>query len=240
MLIFPAIDLSGGCVVRLYKGDYGHKKVYDRAPLATAKDFVNAGAQCLHVVDLDGAKEGSAKNAGVIEQLAQTGLFVQVGGGIRTMERIDAYINAGVSRVILGTAALRDPELLKAAVDKHGDKIAVGVDTRKGCIALSGWLEQTNINAFDFCKTLVHMGVNTVIYTDIDKDGVLTGTNLEAYRELNQIKGLNVIASGGISFKNEISELAAMNTYGAIIGKALYEGYIDLAEAIALGAKHDH
>jgi len=172
MLIFPAIDISGGHVVRLLKGDYGNKKVYDREPVATALDFKKAGATCLHVVDLDGAKEGVAMNASVIEELAATGLFMEVGGGIRDMGRIDHYISHGVSRVILGTAAVRDPELLKAAVAVHGDKIAVGVDARKGKVALAGWLDQTDIDSVQFCEQLRDMGVSTVIYTDIDKDGI--------------------------------------------------------------------
>ena len=234
MLIFPAIDLSEGCVVRLFQGDYGKKKVYDDDPAAAAKSFALMGAKRLHVVDLDGAKAGAPKNAAAVESIAKTGLFVQVGGGIRNMARAEAYLSAGAGRIILGTAAVKDPDFLKAALSAFGGRVAVGVDAKKGRVALSGWLEQTDIDAVDFCRKLRDTGVQTVIYTDIEKDGGLGGTNLKAYETLLGITGLNVIASGGISSEDEVEALARMGVYGAIIGKALYEGRLDLTRVLKL------
>ena len=235
MLIFPAIDLSGGNVVRLTQGDYGQKKTYSDDPVSVAAAFYNAGAKYLHVVDLDGAKQGAAANFAVISRLAEEGdLFIQVGGGIRTMERIESYLSFGVDRVILGTAAVKDPALLRDALARYGDKIAVGVDAKNGKVALSGWLEVTELDSVSFCKRLRDMGVATVIYTDISKDGALAGTNLAVYRTLSSISGLNIVASGGVSYEEEISALQSMNLYAAIIGKALYEGKLSLERALLL------
>ncbi len=235
MRIFPAIDLSGGRVVRLTQGKYDKTKVYGQDPVSVAREFREQGAAFLHVVDLDGAKQGTAVNFDKIAQLKEAGgLFIQVGGGIRTMERIEAYLSLGVDRVILGTAAVKDPALLRAALERYGGKIAVGVDAKKGKVALSGWLEQTELDSIAFCRKLRDMGVKTVIYTDISKDGMLGGTNLAVYRTLSGIRGLDTVASGGISFENEIAALREMGVYAAIIGKALYEGKLDLRRALLL------
>lgn len=233
MILFPAIDLRDGQVVRLTEGDYGRMNVYGLDPVRTAEGFCAAGASHLHVVDLDGAKDGAPRNLGVIRKLAQVpGLFVQAGGGIRTAERVESYLGMGIGRVILGTAALRDPDFLSAMVRAHGARIAVGVDAQDGMAAVGGWLETTGTDAMDFCKKLRDMGVQTVIYTDISRDGTLRGTNLAAYRALSEIHGFQVVASGGISGIQEIGELADMGIYGAIVGKALYERKLDLKAAL--------
>lgn len=234
MIIFPAIDLKDGKVVRLHQGDYDQMTIYSQDPLAVAKSFKEAGATHLHVVDLDGARGGTPENFKMVEGLIRaSGLEVQVGGGIRSRERIETYLNLGAKRVILGTAAVTDPEFLKAMVALFGDAIAVGVDVKDGLAAINGWEETTSINGVEFCKSLAELGVKTVIYTDIAKDGGLQGTNLDAYRELSHIKGLNVIASGGISFEEEIVALKDM-VYGAILGKALYSGMLDLNRCVRL------
>ncbi|MGI6192313.1 MAG: 1-(5-phosphoribosyl)-5-[(5-phosphoribosylamino)methylideneamino]imidazole-4-carboxamide isomerase [Christensenellales bacterium] len=235
MLIFPAIDLSEGCVVRLFQGDYNQKKVYDDDPPRVAKSFALLGASHLHVVDLDGAKEGESRNAEVVERIVkESGLFVQVGGGIRDVERAKRYLNAGAGRIILGTAAVKDPAFLKEALAAYGARVAVGVDARQGKVALSGWLEDTDTDAFAFCQKLRDTGVQTVIYTDIERDGSLQGTNLAAYERLKTIEGLNVIASGGISSMEDLLALSKLGVHGAIVGKALYEGRLDLAEALSV------
>lgn len=237
MIIFPAIDLRGGKVVRLHQGDYDQMTVYSEDPLAVARTFKEAGATHLHLVDLDGARGGNPENFKVVERLIQSsGLEVQVGGGIRNRERIETYLNLGAKRVILGTAAVTDPTFLMEMVASFGEAIAVGVDVKDGMAAINGWEKTTAINGVEFCKTLTEIGVKTVIYTDIAKDGGMQGTNLEVYRELAQIQGLNVIASGGISFEEEIVELKDL-VYGAILGKALYGGILDLANAIRLAER---
>jgi phosphoribosylformimino-5-aminoimidazole carboxamide ribotide isomerase len=234
MIIFPAIDLKDGKVVRLHQGDYDQMTVYSEDPLAVARTFKEAGATHLHVVDLDGARGGNPENFKVVERLIQSsGLEVQVGGGIRNRERVETYLNLGAKRVILGTAAVTDPEFLMEMVELYGEAIAVGVDVKDGLAAINGWEKTTAINGVMFCKTLAEIGVKTVIYTDIAKDGGLQGTNLEVYQELSQIQGLNIIASGGISFDEEIIALKDL-VYGAILGKALYSGILDLANCIRL------
>lgn len=234
MRIFPAIDLSGGQVVRLTQGDYAQMQVYGSDPLQVARRFKEAGATCLHVVDLDGAKDGAPRNAAALRLLAeQSGLFLQTGGGIRTAQRVHDVLELGVGRVILGTAALRDPDFLAAMVERYGSQIAVGVDARDGKVAVEGWLQVTDTDAMAFCADLRDIGAKTIIYTDIARDGKLGGTNLKAYQALAQIKGLNIIASGGISDLSDLEALNAMGIYGAIVGKAIYEGHLDLAEAIA-------
>lgn len=239
MEIFPAIDIRGAKVVRLTKGDYDVMKVYRDDPTEVAKEFLDAGASNLHVVDLDGARDGSLANFESIKALASTkGLFIEVGGGIRNMERIEGYLNLGVGRVILGTAAVKNYPFVEQAVKEFGDAVAVGVDAKDGMVAVSGWEEVTEIPSFEFCQKLRDTGVKTVIYTDISKDGAMSGTNLEAYKKLAEIKGLDIVASGGITFENEIAILRDMNTYGAILGKALYEGKLDLSRAIKI-AKGD-
>ena len=233
MQIFPAIDLSGGQVVRLYQGDYDKMTVYGADPCAVARDFMAAGAKHLHVVDLDGAKDGTLANFESIAALAkQGGLYIEVGGGIRTEERIQKYLDLGVGRCILGTIAVKDFEFTKRMAQKYGDKIAVGVDARDGYVAVSGWLETSKEKGVDFCRRLRDAGVQTVIYNDISRDGAEQGTNLDLYRELAEIKGLNITASGGVSSIAELEELQAIGTQAAILGKALYTGRLDLKEVI--------
>lgn len=233
MKIFPAIDLIDGQAVRLSKGDYGKVKVYDSDVCAVAKGFCNDGARYLHIVDLNGAKDGGTRNFTVIEKIvAATGMYCEVGGGIRSLDSIKAYIDSGVGRVILGTAAIKDPELLAKSVELYGDKVCVGVDTKNGSIAVNGWIETTNVNGIEYCKELNAKGVSSVIYTDIAKDGMMSGTNMEVYEELAKINGLKVTASGGISSIDELIKLKAMGIDAAILGKALYEGLIDLKTVI--------
>ena len=240
MQIFPATDILGGKVVRLTKGDYANVKIYADSPAEMAKEFIKAGATNLHMVDLDGAKDGTPVNFDAIKEAAKIkDLFIEVGGGIRDMKRIEDYLSLGVKRVILGTAAVRNYPFVEEAVKKYGDAIAVGVDAKDGLVAVNGWLETTTVNSVEFCKKLRGSGVATVIYTDISKDGMLSGTNLEIYKELSEIKGLDIVASGGITFIDEIKTLADMGIYGAIVGKAVYEGKLDLKEVLeaAGGAK---
>ena len=235
MEIFPAIDIRNGNVVRLTEGDYNRMTVYGSSPLEMAETFIKKGAKNLHMVDLDGAKDGAPVNFEVIKSVAQTGkLFTEVGGGIRDEKRIEDYLSLGVNRVILGTVAVRNFKFVENSVKKYGDKIAVGVDARDGKVAVSGWLETTEIDSLDFCRKLRDAGVKTVIYTDISKDGTLSGTNLEVYEKLSEVKGLDVIASGGITFEEEIKKLAQMNTYGAIVGKAVYAGKLDLERVLKI------
>ncbi len=233
MKIFPAIDLRNHKVVRLTEGDYNRMTTYEDSPLETAKKFENAGAKYLHVVDLDAAKDGGDGNTDIICEIAsQTNLFVETGGGIRSEEKIKKYIDAGISRVILGTAAINNFPFLCDMVKKYGEHIAVGVDAKNGMVAVNGWLDVTETDSFDFCEKLRDNGVSTVIYTDISKDGKLSGTNIGAYKRLKEIKGLNVIASGGISSIDDIKSLLDIDCYGAIIGKAIYENRIDLKEVL--------
>jgi len=233
MQIFPAIDLSGGQVVRLYQGDYDKMTVYGAAPCAVARDFIAAGAKYLHVVDLDGAKDGTLANFESIAAIAkQGGLYIEVGGGIRTEERIRQYLDLGVSRCILGTVAVKDFDFTARMAQKYGDKIAVGVDARDGYIAINGWKELSSETGIEFCRRLRDAGVQTVIYTDISRDGAERGTNLELYRELAKIEGLNITASGGVSSLEELAELERIGTHAAILGKALYTGRLDLKTVI--------
>lgn len=233
MLIFPAIDLYGGKAVRLYKGDYAQMTVYNDDPLAVARDFERAGASHVHLVDLEGAKDGTTPNLEVVRAIAwETDLFCEIGGGIRNMETVVAYFSAGVDRVILGTAAVTDEAFLRAAVERFGERIAVGVDIKNGKVAIKGWMETADLDAFSFCESLQNIGVKTVICTDISKDGAMQGTNHELYRALSERFSLNIVASGGVSSLDDVKRLSAQNLYGAIIGKAYYTGAIDLAEAI--------
>jgi phosphoribosylformimino-5-aminoimidazole carboxamide ribotide isomerase len=237
MIIFPAIDLQDGKVVRLHQGDYDQMTVYSEDPLAVARSFKEAGATHLHVVDLDGARGGTPENFRTIERLIQfSGLDAQVGGGIRNRERIETYLKLGAKRVILGTAAITDPIFLKEMVELFGEAIAVGVDVKDGLAAINGWEKTTAINGVEFCESLAEIGVRTVIYTDIAKDGGMQGTNLEVYRQLALIPGLNIIASGGITFEEELIELKEL-VYGAILGKALYGGALNLANCIELAER---
>ncbi len=236
MQIFPATDILGGKVVRLTKGDYNQVKIYADSPADMALEFMKVGATNLHMVDLDGAKDGVPVNFDAIRKAAEIkGLFIEIGGGIRNMQRIEDYLSLGVKRVILGTAAIRNYPFVEEAVKKYGDAIAVGVDAKDGFVAVSGWQETTNVKSVEFCKKLRDTGVSTVIYTDISKDGMLSGTNLEIYNELSEIKGLDIVASGGITYIDEIKKLNEMGIYGAIVGKAVYEGKLDLREALIAG-----
>ena len=229
MQIFPAIDLRGGQAVRLFQGDYGQETVYNSDPAAVARDFRAAGAKFLHVVDLDGARAGTLANFGDIAAIArESGLAIEVGGGIRTEDRIRQYLDLGVSRCILGTAAVRDFDFTARMAQTYGDQIAVGVDARDGYVAISGWMELTKERGVDFCRRLFEAGVKTVIYTDISRDGAEQGTNLALYRELAEIRGLDITASGGVSSIAELKELEAIGTKAAILGKALYTGRLDL------------
>ncbi|MBQ7334552.1 MAG: 1-(5-phosphoribosyl)-5-[Clostridia bacterium] len=233
MLIFPAIDLFEGKAVRLLKGDYARMTVYNEDPLSVARDFAAQGATCLHLVDLEGAKSGTTPNIDTIRRLAaESNLFTEVGGGIRTMNTVRAYLDAGVDRVILGTAAVKDEAFLREAVSAYGEKIAVGVDIRDGKVAIHGWTETSEIDAMDFMAKLEQIGVRTVICTDISRDGAMAGTNHDLYRQLSEKYALQIIASGGVSSLEDVRRLAKRNLYGAIIGKAYYTGAISLKEAI--------
>ena len=234
MKIFPAIDLSEGCAVRLLKGDYAQKTVYSDDPVSVAKGFREAGGEILHLVDLDGAKAGYAAAAEIVAEIAaESGMFVEIGGGIRNAETVKQYLDAGVGRVILGTAALRDRAFLEEMVRLYGEKIAVGVDIKNGNVAVQGWTEDDGVKYTDFLDYLDGIGVATVICTDVSKDGAMQGTNRELYRELAAKYSFKVVASGGVSTLDDIKALAKMDIYGAIVGRALYNGVIDLKEAIA-------
>lgn len=233
MIIYPAIDLYDKKAVRLYKGDYNNMTVYSDNPCEIAADFYSSGARHMHVVDLEGAKTGETPNIDVIERLAAIpDMFIEVGGGIRNIEVAQRYVDAGVDRIILGTAALKDREFLKEAVKRFGDKVAVGVDIRDSYVAVHGWIEKSEVLAMDFLRELDTLGVKTVICTDISKDGAMMGTNLSLYRSLSEKFGMQIIASGGVSSIDDIKKLREMNIYGAIVGKAYYTGAISLTEAI--------
>ncbi len=233
MLIFPAIDLYEGKAVRLLKGDYANMTVYSDHPLEIARDFVAAGAKYIHMVDLEGARDGATPNlSAVAEVCKKTDLFVEIGGGIRNMETVERYFSVGADRVILGTAAVTDEAFLKAAVTAYGERIAVGVDIQDGKVAIRGWTESSGLDAFAFCEKMQALGVRTLICTDISKDGAMMGTNRELYRELAARFSLQIVASGGVSSLEDVKALADLDLYGAIIGKAYYTGAIDLRRAI--------
>ena len=233
MLIFPAIDLYDGKAVRLYKGDYNNMTVYSDHPLSVALDFVKAGASCIHMVDLEGARDGTTPNLAIVREIAEkTPLFTEIGGGIRSMETVRAYLDAGVDRVILGTAAVKDPDFLRAALAEYGERIAVGVDIKDGKVAIKGWLETAEDDAMTFCAKMQAMGVKTIISTDISKDGAMQGANHDLYRTMSEQLDLQIVASGGVSSMEDVKRLRAQNLYGAIIGKAYYTGAINLSEAI--------
>ena len=233
MILLPAIDLYEKKAVRLYKGDYENMTVYSENPIEIARDFEACGCRYIHMVDLEGAKDGATPNLSIVEQVAQeTALFVEIGGGIRTMETVERYLLAGVSRVILGTAAVNDEAFLKVAVSKFGEKIAVGADVKDGYIAIKGWLEKSAVTLDAFLQKMEAIGVKNIICTDISKDGAMRGTNLALYRQLSQKYKMDITASGGVSTLEDIRQLRQMDLYGAIIGKAYYTGAIDLREAL--------
>ena len=233
MKLYPAIDLYEGKAVRLLKGEYQQMTVYNENPVAVAMDFQNSGASCIHLVDLEGAKFGTTPNLPVVRRIVEaTDLFVEAGGGIRTMETIEAYLSIGVNRVILGTAAVTDRDFLKAALEKYGEKIAVGVDLKDGCVAIKGWTEKSRWTADAFFSDLENLGVSTVICTDISRDGAMQGTNRQLYKELSAQYSIQLIASGGVSSLEDVNALKDMNLHGAIIGKAYYTGAMNLKEAL--------
>ena len=233
MVIYPAIDIYEGKAVRLFKGDYAQMTVYNEDPAAVAEAFVSEGARCMHMVDLEGAKSGATPNLRTICRVKeQTGLFCQVGGGIRSMDTVRTYLEAGLDRVILGTAAVTNPEFAKEAVDAYGSKIAIGVDLKDGFVAVKGWTEKSELEGFAFCKRMQDLGIQTVICTDISRDGAMQGPNHQLYERLAQELQMQIIASGGVSSLDDIRRLANMNIHGAIVGKAYYTGAVNLAEAI--------
>ncbi len=233
MIIYPAIDLYDGKAVRLYKGDYDQMTVYSENPAEVARKFSEAGATHLHLVDLEGAKLGHPGNIETIKKIIDdTDLFTEVGGGIRNIETVQAYISIGVDRVILGTAAVNDEEFLKEALRLYGDKIAVGVDLKDGYVAIKGWTEKSALSAEEFLTKMENLGVRTVICTDISRDGAMQGSNNQLYKKLSTEYNIDFIASGGVSTMDDIKTLSEMGMYGAIIGKAYYIGAIDLKEAI--------
>ncbi|MBE6666621.1 MAG: 1-(5-phosphoribosyl)-5-[(5-phosphoribosylamino)methylideneamino]imidazole-4-carboxamide isomerase [Ruminococcaceae bacterium] len=236
MNLFPAIDLYGGKAVRLYKGNYNEMTVYNDNPVSVAKDFEACGAKYIHLVDLEGAKTGETPNLETVRAIvSKTQLFAEIGGGIRSMETVERYLSVGVSRVILGTAAVKNEEFLREAVKKYGEKIAVGVDIRDGFVAIHGWTENSALHYTDFMRKLTEIGVKTVIVTDISRDGAMQGTNRSLYAELaEKFPEMQVIASGGVSSLDDVCALKQMNLYGAIIGKAYYAGAIDLTEAVKM------
>ena len=238
MKIFPAIDLYDGKAVRLYKGDYDNMTVYSNNPIEIAYKFEAAGAEFIHVVDLEGAKDGTTPNIGIVSEIAKkTSLKVEIGGGIRSMETLDKYFSAGVFRAILGTAAVNDEAFLKAALEKYGEKIAVGADIKDGLVAIKGWIEKSEYTTDMFFEKMCSLGVKTIICTDISKDGAMKGTNRELYKELSEKFSIDIVASGGVSDIDDVKALADMNLYGAIIGKAYYLGKIDLEEAIKISER---
>ena len=233
MIIYPAIDQYEGKAVRLYKGDYNQMTVYSENPPEIAFDFVKSGATYIHIVDLEGAKSGATPNLETVCKIKQkSGLFCEIGGGIRSMEVIDRYINAGIDRVILGTAAVKDEALVKTAVEKYGEKIAVGVDIKDGLVAIKGWTEKSDLPAFEFCEKMQDLGVKTLICTDISKDGAMQGTNIPLYKQMSEKFDLQIVASGGVSTLEDLRRLREMDLYGAIIGKAYYTGAVNLKEAV--------
>lgn len=233
MKLYPAIDLRGGQAVRLYQGDYDQMTVYNADPVAQARSFIEAGAQYLHVVDLDGAKDDTTANLQTIAAIArQGGLRIEVGGGIRDEERIRRYLDLGVDRCILGTIAVKDFAFTEKMARTYGPRIAVGVDMKQGYVAVNGWKEVTPEPGVDFCRRCAGAGVKAIIATDISRDGTMQGTNLDLYRELLTIPGIEVTASGGIARMEELAELQAMGCHAAILGKSIYTGAIDLAEAV--------
>ncbi len=234
MIIIPAIDIKNGQCVRLIQGDYDQITNYGDNPVSQAMEWQTLGAEMIHLVDLDGAKEGRLMNGELIRKISeQIDAPIEVGGGIRNTQAVENYIQSGVSRVIIGTAAVNDPEWLNQMVQKYGDKICVSIDAKDGKIATEGWLKATDTDAIEYILKLEQMGVKTIVYTDISKDGMMKGPNFEMYEKISKLSKIDVIASGGVSTLADVKRLKEMNLYGAIIGKALYEGAIDLKEALS-------
>lgn len=233
MTIYPAIDLYGGKAVRLYKGDYAQMTVYSDDPVSVAMDFRSQGAECIHLVDLEGARSGETPNLGTVLAIKENaGLFCEIGGGIRSMDTVDTYLAGGIDRVILGTAAVKDPEFLEEAAGKYGSRIAVGVDIQDGFVAVKGWTEKTDCDAYDFCRKMQSLGIETIICTDISRDGAMRGTNREFYGTLSRELHIDIVASGGVSTLDDVKALRELDLHGAIIGKAYYTRAFSLKEAI--------
>lgn len=229
MIIFPAIDIQNGQCVRLTQGDYAQQTVYHQQPVEVAKAFEQEGAKFIHLVDLDGAKSGQTPNIQTIAAIAQAvNIPVQVGGGVRSIEKVQQLIEQGVQRVIIGTAAIQNPAFLQKAVEQFGDQIAVSIDARNGFVATEGWTTTSEVKALDLIQPLEQIGVATIVYTDIFKDGMMSGPNFKELGEVNQATTMQVIASGGVTQVSDVEQLERMDLYGAIIGKALYEGTIQL------------
>ena len=235
MIILPAIDLIGGCAVRLEKGDYSKKTVYSQNPSDVARGFAEKGAQYLHLVDLDGARSGRTDNFDTVKKIvSESGLFTELGGGIRSLDTVKKYFDAGVSRVILGTAAVTDEAFLDRCLEIYGEKIAVGVDIKDGFVAIRGWTELSGYTCDSFFEKMQKKGISNIICTDIARDGMLGGTNIELYRALSEKYSIDITASGGVSTLSDIKTLCAMDMYGAILGKALYAGALELSDALRL------
>ncbi len=233
MIIFPAIDIKDGCCVRLFKGDFGTVEKVAEDPLKTARSFEEKGASWLHMVDLDGAKDAVPRNMGIFLDVARnTSLKVEVGGGIRSMETVEAYLSGGIERVILGSAAVKNPELVRTAVREYGERIAVGIDAKNGMAAVEGWLDASTAHYLELAKAMEAVGVKTIIYTDISKDGTLSGPNLAELDAINQAVSCQIVASGGVAGLNDIYALKKLNLYGVICGKALYKGTLRLEDAL--------
>lgn len=238
MNIFPAIDLYEGKAVRLFKGDYEKMTIYSENPVEIAEDFERSGAKFLHMVDLEGAKTGETPNLKTVETIVKsTGLFTEVGGGIRSLETIEKYMEIGVDRVILGTAAVTDPEFLKEAIERFEEKIAVGIDIKDGLAAIRGWTSVSEYDCFELFEKMCRMGVKTIICTDISKDGAMKGTNVTLYEQLSRRFDVNIIASGGVCSMDDIRKLNTLGIYGAIIGKAYYTGAVSIKEAVEVTKK---
>ncbi|MDO5558577.1 MAG: 1-(5-phosphoribosyl)-5-[(5-phosphoribosylamino)methylideneamino]imidazole-4-carboxamide isomerase [Oscillospiraceae bacterium] len=238
MIILPAIDIKDGNCVRLFKGDFSTVEKVAADYMETAKSFEKAGAQWIHTVDLDGAKEGKPVNTQIFTDIAKnTNLKVELGGGIRTLETVESYISSGISRVILGSIALKDPQIVKDAVKEYGDRIAVGIDAMNEMVAVEGWLDSSSVNYIDLAKEMEQIGVKYIIFTDISKDGTLSGVNLDQLGKLSKAVSCNVIASGGVHTIEDIKGCKALNLYGTICGKSLYKGTLDLAEAVETAHK---
>ncbi len=238
MIIEPAIDLKDGKVVRLLKGDFDTVHQVADDPVVVAKDFAAAGAKVIHMVDLDGAKSGQRVNGDIVRSVTeQTGMKIELGGGIRSMKDLEAVFAMGVWRAVIGSAAVTDPEFVRAAVLRYGDAIAVGVDTQDGKVKTAGWVENSGLDYLEFAKSMEAMGVKTLIFTDIETDGALSGPSYDRLRELQKTVRCQIVASGGVSCNADIEQLAEMGLYGAIIGKAYYAGTIDLAQAVATGGE---
>ena len=233
MILLPAIDLKDGKVVRLLKGDFDTVHQVAEDPVATAQAFYQAGARWIHMVDLDGAKDGSRKNSAIVQAVSQVGLHIELGGGIRTMADLEAVFAMGVTRAVIGSAAVSHPEFVAEAVERYGERIAVGIDTKDGRVKTAGWVEDSGLDYLQFARSMADLGVKTIIFTDIDTDGMLSGPSFDRLAALQNAVSCQIVASGGVSNNKDICDLHAMGLYGAIIGKAYYAGTVDLAQAAA-------